>query len=54
VGCGVIGFNDKLVLSFGNITRSKELERKFVEFLASEGIQSKLTTYTELLNHDLL
>jgi NRPS condensation-like uncharacterized protein len=48
LSCGVIGFNDKLVLSFGNITRSKEFEQKFVKFLAGEGIKSKLTTFTVL------
>lgn len=48
VSCGVMGFNDTLVLSFGNITRSKEFEQKFVKFLAGEGIKSKLTTFTVL------
>ncbi|KON26690.1 hypothetical protein AC481_06655 [miscellaneous Crenarchaeota group archaeon SMTZ-80] len=48
LSCGIIGFNDKLVLSFGNITRSKEFEQKFVKFLAGEGLKSKLTTFTVL------
>jgi len=42
INCGVIGFQDKLVLSFGNITRSKELERKFIHFLVQQGIKIKL------------
>jgi len=48
VSCGVIGFNDKLVLSFGNITRSKEPEQKFVKFLSGEGLKIKLMTYTTI------
>ena len=47
VSCGIIGFNENLVLSFGNITQVKELEEKFIKFLASEGINSKLTTYSK-------
>jgi NRPS condensation-like uncharacterized protein len=46
INCGVIGFNDKLVLSFGNITNSKELERKFLKFLTDQGIKVKLASYT--------
>lgn len=38
VNCGVIGFGDKLVLSFGNITKSKELEKEFISALTTEGI----------------
>jgi hypothetical protein len=39
VNCGIISHGDKLVLSFGNTTRSMELEEKFVAFLESEGIE---------------
>lgn len=46
INCGIIGFNDKLVLSFGNITKSKELERKFLKFLVDQGIKVKLSTYS--------
>jgi len=45
INCGVIGFQDKLVLSFGNITKSKELERRFVRLLTHDGIKVKITTY---------
>ncbi len=45
LNCGVIGCNDKLVLSFGNITSSKEFERKFLHFLNREGINVRLTKY---------
>lgn len=38
INCGVAGYRDKLVLSFGNITRSKELERRFLNFLTKEGL----------------
>lgn len=43
INCGVIGFCDKLVLSFGNITVSKELEQMFIRFLIKEGIKVKIT-----------
>ncbi len=45
INCGIIGFQDKLVLSFGNITKSKELEKRFLKFLIDQGIKVKLTTY---------
>ena len=41
ISCGIIGFNDHLVLSFGNITRSKELEERFIRLLTTEGINCK-------------
>lgn len=40
--CGVIGFNNNLVLSFGNITVSNELERLFLTFLTGEGVPVKI------------
>jgi NRPS condensation-like uncharacterized protein len=45
INCGAVGFNDKLVLSFGNITVSKELEKRFVRFLTKEKIKVKVTKY---------
>lgn len=45
INCGVIGFNDNLVLSFGNVTKSKEFEKKFLKFLVQQGIDVKITTY---------
>lgn len=45
VNCGVLGFGDQLVLSFGNITGSKELERIFLTFLVQQGIHVKLLKY---------
>ncbi|MFO7827666.1 MAG: hypothetical protein R6V23_03515 [Bacteroidales bacterium] len=45
INCGVIGFNDKLVLSFGNITVSKELEKKFLNFIVQQGVNVKLSKY---------
>lgn len=42
VNCGVIGFDDKLVLSFGNISHSRELEKKYLRFLTTQGIHIKL------------
>lgn len=38
INCGVIGYGDKLVLSIGNITKSKEFEKKFNLFLRNQGI----------------
>ncbi|MDJ1469526.1 hypothetical protein [Xanthocytophaga flava] len=42
VNCGVIGFEDKLILSFGNITTSHQLEQEFVSILIGEGIPVKV------------
>ena len=39
INCGIIGFGDKLVLSFGNITHSRAFEDKFLQFLEERGIQ---------------
>jgi hypothetical protein len=40
---GVIGYGDKLVLSFGNISATKELEKRFVHFFNEQGISVKLS-----------
>lgn len=45
INCGVLGFGDSLLLSFGNITRSKELEREFLRFLVKQDIDVKLIKY---------
>ncbi|MBN1415216.1 MAG: hypothetical protein JW973_08965 [Bacteroidales bacterium] len=45
INCGAIGFNDNLVLSFGNITKTKELEKKFLHFLVQQGIRVRITKY---------
>ncbi|MCF8229480.1 MAG: hypothetical protein K9G58_14190 [Bacteroidales bacterium] len=39
VSCGIIGFDDKLLISFGNISKSKMLEDKFFQFLKDQGIR---------------
>ncbi len=44
ITCGVIGFDDKLVLTFGNTTKSRELEKRFLRFITGQGINVKLTT----------
>jgi NRPS condensation-like uncharacterized protein len=44
VNCGAVGFDNKLVLTFGNLTTSKELERQFLTFLVAEGIPVKIVT----------
>ncbi|CAL1517248.1 hypothetical protein [Chitinophaga sp. MM2321] len=45
VNCGVVGFDNKLVLSFGNITVSRELERQFLTFLTAQGIPVKIVNF---------
>jgi len=45
VNCGVLGFKDSLVMSFGNITQSKQLEREFFRFLVKQGIGVKIMNY---------
>jgi NRPS condensation-like uncharacterized protein len=45
VNCGAVGFDNHLVICFGNITTSKELERRFFKFLTAQGIPVKLTNY---------
>jgi NRPS condensation-like uncharacterized protein len=42
VNCAVAGFDNKLALTFGNITTSKELEKQFLTFLTAQGIPVKL------------
>ena len=42
VSCGVISLNDKLVLGFCNITKTKELEKRMLQFLVKQGIHVKL------------
>ncbi|MDD4108068.1 MAG: hypothetical protein PHH93_05040 [Prolixibacteraceae bacterium] len=44
INCGVAGFEDKLVLSFGNITQSTEFEEKFLLFLSDQNITIKRET----------
>lgn len=43
INCAVVGFEDHLILSFGNITTSREFERQFITFLISQGIPVKIT-----------
>jgi NRPS condensation-like uncharacterized protein len=44
MGCGVICLNDKLVISFCGIVKTKEFEKKYIEFLVKEGIHVRITT----------
>jgi len=41
INCGIIGYADKLVMSFGNITHSRVFEQKFLKFLRDRGIEVK-------------
>ena len=45
VNCGVLGFGESLVMSFGNITKSRELEREFFRFLVKQGIGVKIISF---------
>lgn len=45
VNCGVTGFGNELVCSFGNITVSRELEKFFFSFLIKQGIPVKIERY---------
>lgn len=47
VNCGVIGFNDNLVMYFGNVAKSEELENKIIEFFR----QKNLNPMVFSLNH---
>lgn len=42
VNCGVIGFGNNLILSFGNITSFHEVEREFITTLTGTGIHVKI------------
>ncbi len=42
ITCGVIGFGDKLVLSFANITSSKKFEETFVQFMIDQNLTVEL------------
>ncbi len=44
MNCAVVGFGEKLILSFGNITKSSEFEEKFGLFLRSQGIYMEVET----------
>ena len=45
VNCGILGFGNSLVISFGNITRSRALERDFIRFMVKHGIMVKMIHY---------
>ena len=38
INCGLISFEDKLVMTFGSVVKSKEFEEKFKKFLKKEGV----------------
>lgn len=40
--CGVVSYNNKLIICFANITESKELEKHFFSYLTRNGINVKL------------
>lgn len=44
LSCGVVGFGDKLVLSFANITTSTKFEEIFFQFMGEQNITFELET----------
>jgi NRPS condensation-like uncharacterized protein len=44
ISCGVVGFGNKMVLSFVNITQSTEFEERFLQFLKDQNITVELET----------
>lgn len=45
VNCGVIGFGNSLIMTFGSITQSRELERLFFTSLTNDGIHVRMINY---------
>ncbi len=45
VNCGIIGFGNQLILSFGNVTKSKLLEEKFYHFLQDQGVELEIENH---------
>jgi hypothetical protein len=45
INCAIIGFKDELIMSFGNITSSREFERIYLKFLTDQGVKVKVTIY---------
>ena len=43
IDCGVIGFQDQLVLTFGNITCTNQFEQKLLQILLDQGIRPENT-----------
>lgn len=44
MGCGVISMNDQLVISFCGIVKTREFEKRYIDFLVKEGVHVKITT----------
>jgi len=42
VNCGILGFGNSLVMSFGNISDSRALEREFLRFMVKQEVNVKL------------
>lgn len=42
VNCGVVGFKDRLTMSFGNVSDSAELEQSFTRFLEDQGVKTNI------------
>lgn len=45
VNCGILGFGDNLVASFGNITKSKDVEKEFFSLLIKHGVKVRILNY---------
>jgi NRPS condensation-like uncharacterized protein len=44
INCGVAGFGEKLILSFGNVTQSQDFEKRFLQFLKDNNISAEVIT----------
>ena len=42
VNCGIVGFKDKVVMSFGNVTISDDFESRFLRFLRDQDISVEI------------
>lgn len=45
INCGAVGFMDDIILSFGSVTESRELEKRFLTFLVREGIPVRIINH---------
>lgn len=53
VNCGVVGFDNKLLLGFSNITASDKVEQQFLEILEQEGIPVGFREYGDLQKEEI-
>jgi NRPS condensation-like uncharacterized protein len=52
VDCGFIGFKDRLMMTFGNITTSNAFEERFLAVMREQGIPYDEKKLENFYNHD--